>query len=182
MAIPLNDNVNIQIGKLIDQRSGPYSSVAVALASLPSYQRAIGLIVIINDGTGQTMYWFDQGILDANLVELDVSGTFTPVIGTPINHTSAGTISLDLNTFDIITITIDAEITELSFTNGVVGKEAIVRMVQGTTGGVLTAVASGVNLLNGNDIRLSSTSGNRDFLKVLVEASEAYFIEPTYND
>lgn len=181
MAIPLNDNLDIQTGKLTDQRAGPYSSVALALASLPSYQRVIGLPVVISDGVNQSEYWFLNGILDTDFVERSF-GAIDPVVGTSINHTVAGTIALDLDTFDIVTVTIDAEITELSFTNGAVGREYIIRMVQGTTGGVLTAVASGVNVLNGNAILLSNTSGDRDFLKVLVEASGTYFIEPTYND
>lgn len=114
--------------------------------------------------------------------ELDTEKRNNIVVGTPISHSSSGTRVLDLNTFDIVTITINAEITELSFTNGTVGQEYIVRMVQGTTGGVLTAVANGINVLNGNAILLSTTSGDRDFLKVLVEASGTYFIEPTYDD
>ena len=75
MAIDFNDNLQIRAPKPIDDRFGPWSTTAEALANIPRPYRYIGLVVNI-DGID---YWFDGGVDDEYLVEKQYgSGTSDP--------------------------------------------------------------------------------------------------------
>lgn len=74
MAQNINDNLRLHAPKLLDDRAGPYASVAAALAGIPAYQRVEGLEVIIEVGGVQKKYWFDGGIADVDLVEIPSGG------------------------------------------------------------------------------------------------------------
>jgi hypothetical protein len=69
MAISLNDNLQIQAGKHVDNKYGPYTSLSTALATIVSFQRVRGLTVGVIQGTSVKEYWFKDGIADSNLVE-----------------------------------------------------------------------------------------------------------------
>jgi hypothetical protein len=69
MAITLNDNLQVQANKNIDNRYGPYNSLTQALTSIAAFQRSRGLTVgVIEEGLLKE-YWFKDGVSDADLVE-----------------------------------------------------------------------------------------------------------------
>jgi hypothetical protein len=75
MAQQINDNFSIKAPKLLDDRSHkiaggvavPYTSINEALSTVSSSYRSIGLIMLINDGTGIKEYWYKNGIGDSQL-------------------------------------------------------------------------------------------------------------------
>ena len=75
MAQDINDNLRLHAPKLLDDRAGPYASVAAALAGVPAYQRCPGLEVVIEVGGVQKKYWFDGGVADEDLVEIPGGGS-----------------------------------------------------------------------------------------------------------
>src|SRR5690554_3765027 len=75
MAQNINDNLRLHAPKLLDDRAGPYASVAAALAGIPAYQRVEGLEVVIEVGGVQKKYWFDGGVADGDLVEIPGGGS-----------------------------------------------------------------------------------------------------------
>jgi len=68
MAIILNDNINVEAPKATDNRYGPYANTAVALTSVPAYQRYQGLVVGVLISGSVVEYWFKDGTADGNLV------------------------------------------------------------------------------------------------------------------
>lgn len=76
---PLQDNLDIRAPKLIDQRSGPYPSIAAALHAVKPYQRKEGLIVFIKDGSSVKEYWWDSDDLTDSGIKEKPSGGGTPV-------------------------------------------------------------------------------------------------------
>ena len=73
MAIQLNDNILVARTLPIDSRYGPYTSLAVARASLPKFSgvdvtRFIGLTVGIIENAKIVEYWFKAGTADTDLV------------------------------------------------------------------------------------------------------------------
>jgi hypothetical protein len=75
MAQNINDNLRLHAPKLLDDRAGPYASVAAALAGIPAHQRVEGLEVVIEVGGVQKKYWFDGGVADGDLVEIPGGGS-----------------------------------------------------------------------------------------------------------
>ena len=75
MAQNINDNLRLHAPKLLDDKAGPYASVAAALAGVPAYQRCPGLEVVIEVGGVQKKYWFDGGVADEDLVEIPGGGS-----------------------------------------------------------------------------------------------------------
>ncbi len=79
MSITINDNFKTNAPKDIENRSGvfsggafiPYADVASANAAILSAYRFKGLTVRITEGSGWALYWYRDGILDANLVKVD---------------------------------------------------------------------------------------------------------------
>lgn len=100
MAIILNDNLQVEINEILDQRYGPWGSVALALAGIPSYRRKVGLTVGIGLTT-TTEYWFQGGVTDSDLIEK----TSTPS-GDFLSTTTADTFSA--SAWDISADTADA--------------------------------------------------------------------------
>jgi hypothetical protein len=68
MAILLNDNINIETGKHLDNKYGPYADIATAKSSIPVFKRARGLTVGIIDSGFLVEYWFKDGTTDSDLV------------------------------------------------------------------------------------------------------------------
>lgn len=69
MAILLNDNIQIEAGKHIDNKYGPYNDLASALASIPSFKRVRGLTVGVIEGGLLKEYWFKEGVNNSDLIE-----------------------------------------------------------------------------------------------------------------
>ena len=69
MAILLNDNIQIEAGKHIDNKYGPYNDLASVLTTIPSFKRARGLTVGVIEGGLLKEYWFKEGINNNDLVE-----------------------------------------------------------------------------------------------------------------
>lgn len=69
MAILLNDNIQIEAGKHVDNKYGPYNDLASVLTSIPSFKRARGLTVGVIEGGLLKEYWFKEGINNNDLVE-----------------------------------------------------------------------------------------------------------------
>lgn len=67
MSIQFNDNFQILANKPLDARFGPYADVTTALASVPMFQRYIGLILGVGT-TSVSLYQFINGITDADLI------------------------------------------------------------------------------------------------------------------
>lgn len=68
MAITLNDNIDLASSKPLDNRYGPYNSVATAVASIPAFKRFQGLTVGIIVQGAVVDYWFRDGVADSNLI------------------------------------------------------------------------------------------------------------------
>jgi hypothetical protein len=83
MAILLNDNIQIEAGKHIDNKYGPYNDLASVLTTIPSFKRARGLTVGVIEGGLLKEYWFKEGINNNDLVEKT----------TVTNNTGVGVIS-----------------------------------------------------------------------------------------
>jgi hypothetical protein len=66
MAIGLNDNIFTNAPKPSDDRYGPFSTLATAIASVQSSVRYIGLTVGV--GSPVAEYWFKNGITDSDLI------------------------------------------------------------------------------------------------------------------
>ena len=61
----------------VDGYSGPYSTVAEALASIPQAIRFPTMEVRLTDGVDNRLYWFKDGVTDADLVEFSASSAKT---------------------------------------------------------------------------------------------------------
>jgi hypothetical protein len=94
MSIILNDNFNTQFPKPIDDRYGPYNTIAEALAAIPSHRRYIGLTIGI-DFENVEEYWWKDGLLDGDLVAKFDS------IPYPVRSVNAKTGDVVLDTDDI---------------------------------------------------------------------------------
>jgi hypothetical protein len=85
MAISLNDNLQIQAGKHVDDKYGPYNDLSSALSAIPSFKRVRGLTIGIIQSGSLKEYWFKDGTADANLVEKtatptpDISDTYSNI-------------------------------------------------------------------------------------------------------
>jgi hypothetical protein len=70
---------------LLDRRSGPWLSVADALANIPLVVREQGLLVTVKDTT--FMYVFEGGVADINLVPLQATTHWGDISGAITNQT-----------------------------------------------------------------------------------------------
>jgi hypothetical protein len=77
MAISLNDNLQIQAGKHIDNRYGPYGSLSTAVTAISGFQRSRGLTVGVIEAGLLKEYWFKDGVANGDLVEKTTSGSGT---------------------------------------------------------------------------------------------------------
>lgn len=73
--IQLTDNLRINKNAPVDDRLGVYASTAEALTAIASDRRYLGLTVLIEHLGSATEYWFENGILDADLVVKNVGTT-----------------------------------------------------------------------------------------------------------
>lgn len=93
MAILLNDNINVETGKHLDNKYGPYADLATAKSSIPEFKRARGLTVGIINGGSLIEYWFKDGTTDSDLVlKIDTtnfSSTYTNVQSNSANWQTA---------------------------------------------------------------------------------------------
>lgn len=69
MAILLNDNIQIEAGKHVDNKYGPYNDLASVLTSIPSFKRVRGLTVGVIESGLLKEYWFKEGTNNSDLVE-----------------------------------------------------------------------------------------------------------------
>ena len=83
MAILLNDNINVETGKHLDNKYGPYADIATSKSSIPEFKRARGLTVGIIVGSSLVEYWFKDGTTDTDLV-LKTSGSSGSGIDTDV--------------------------------------------------------------------------------------------------
>ena len=88
MAILLNDNINIETGKHLDNKYGPYADLATAKSSIPEFKRARGLTVGIINGGSLVEYWFKDGTTDSDLVLKINTSIFTNLSATNITVTN----------------------------------------------------------------------------------------------
>jgi hypothetical protein len=78
MAQQINDNYRLHAPKLLDDRSGPYDSLAEALTAVPEYQREQGLVIVVLVAGEAVEYWFKDGIADLDLVVKSGGGGYEP--------------------------------------------------------------------------------------------------------
>jgi len=106
MAIILNDNVDTRAPKPTDDRFGPYTTTAAALAGIPNYQRYVGLTVGV--GTPIVEWWFDSTL---TLVLKTTSGTVTGITaGTGINITGTVNPTISVTTPTQLTTNISTDV------------------------------------------------------------------------
>ncbi len=77
MAIIINDNLAVNVGKPIDSKylnvTTPWTSISAVWAGIPSSYRYIGLTVNINGAE----YWFKNSIADGDLILKSLGGTLS---------------------------------------------------------------------------------------------------------
>lgn len=73
-AIVIGKPLRVNGAKPIDYLSGPYATVAAALAAIPTALRYVGMTVNIVTGNTPVEYWFSGGTGDANLVQKSSGG------------------------------------------------------------------------------------------------------------
>lgn len=88
MAILLNDNINVETGKHLDNKYGPYADLATAKSSIPPFKRVRGLTVGIIDGSFLVEYWFKDGTNDSDLILKLNTSSFTNLSATNITVTN----------------------------------------------------------------------------------------------
>jgi hypothetical protein len=73
MAILINDNYEVNVGKPIDSKylNGqlPWSSVLAANTGIPISYRYSGLTVLVRSGTTNVEYWYKNGLSNGSLIE-----------------------------------------------------------------------------------------------------------------
>jgi hypothetical protein len=89
MAILLNDNIQIEAGKHVDNKYGPYNDLASVLTSIPSFKRVRGLTVGVIESGLLKEYWFKEGINNNDLVEK------TTVTNNTITNNTGGGVGID---------------------------------------------------------------------------------------
>lgn len=72
----------------VDGYSGPYATTAEALAAIPQAIRFPTMEVRLADGVDNRLYWFKDGITDADLVEFSASGAKTITFVANPNNTA----------------------------------------------------------------------------------------------
>jgi hypothetical protein len=106
MAIILNDNVDTRAPKPTDNRFGPYTTTAAALAGIPEYQRYVGLTVGV--GTPIVEWWFDSTL---TLVLKTTSGTVTGITaGTGISITGTVNPTISVTTPTQLTTNLSVDV------------------------------------------------------------------------
>lgn len=73
-AIVIGKPLRVNGAKPVDYLSGPYATVAAALAAIPAALRYVGMTVTIITGNTPAEYWFSGGTGDANLIPKSSGG------------------------------------------------------------------------------------------------------------
>ena len=71
----ISDNFEVRKPKLLDNKEGPWSSTAEAIAYITKDIRAQGQVVKILSGGSIVEYWWKDGIEDVNLVAKSTGGS-----------------------------------------------------------------------------------------------------------
>ena len=71
----ISDNFEVRRPKLLDNKEGPWSSTAEAIAYITKDIRAQGQIVKILDSGSIVEYWWKDGIDDGDLIEKSTGGS-----------------------------------------------------------------------------------------------------------
>jgi hypothetical protein len=70
----ISDNFEVRRAKLLDNKEGPWSSTAEAIAYITKDVRAQGQVVKILDSGSIVEYWWKDGIDDGDLIEKSTGG------------------------------------------------------------------------------------------------------------
>jgi hypothetical protein len=110
----VSDNFEVRRAKLLDNKEGPWSSTAEAIAYITKDIRAQGQVVKVLDAGSIVEYWWKDGIEDADLIEKSTGGSSSSGI---LHGTASGT---DTYTVSITGITAynDGDAYLIRFTNG----------------------------------------------------------------
>ena len=152
MAILLNDNLDIAANKPVDNRYGPYATVALAISGIPSFKRHIGLTVGIGL-TNTVDYWFKAGTGDTDLIEK------VPTVNVPVTSVAGKTGAVTLVKADVglgnVDNTSDASKPISTLTQTALdAKQAT--LVSGTT----IKTVNGNSLLGAGDIAITGGGGS----------------------
>lgn len=165
MPIVIVDNFDVNVGKNIDSRYGPYASADEATGSIASIFRYKGLTVLVT-GSGENLeYWFDPTIADTDLVLKTASvetGSF--VTTSSFNSwTGSGTFG---GTASLAVITASLSGNDLTFTKGNGNQFTLVIPGVGGPGG------QGIELeLQGNNLLLTSASSTLSTVQIYPASS-----------
>jgi hypothetical protein len=165
----INDNFDLVAAKPLDNRAGPYASVAAANAAIDTNYRYQGLTVQILVSGSAVDYWYKDGTQNADLVE-KTSGLGV-VAPTPEALVDGAAISFNLNSkfLDIKTLTTTTTAITLTLSNVVQGANQILSVVKNTASDVtITLAGSGLTFYGYDnfdynttpDVILSGASGD----------------------
>jgi len=146
----INDNFQLDAPKHLDNRTGNYSSVAEANASIPQQFRVQGLEVVVITAGQAIKYYYRDGVADADLVIMPTGGgggsvAFADITGQPSDNANLDAV-LDTKG-DMFKSVYDTD------NDGIVDKaERIEIIVRNATGSTLS---------KGKVVYLSGSTGNR---------------------
>ena len=86
----ISDNFEVRKPKLLDNKEGPWSSTAEAIAYITKDIRAQGQLVKILSGGSIVEYWWKDGREDVNLVAKSTGGSGGGDIGFEMNFLLMG--------------------------------------------------------------------------------------------
>lgn len=125
MAIVINDNFAVNVGKPVDSKymniSAPWSSVVAANAGIPLTYRYRGLTVNVNGNE----YWYQAGTADGNLVIKSLGGTVTGATNGLSVYGGGQKIGLGGTILSGTTITLGVGSTSLTIADGRTAKSGI---------------------------------------------------------
>jgi len=146
----INDNFQLDAPKHLDNRTGNYSSVAEANASIPQQFRVQGLEVVVITAGQAIKYYYRDGVADGDLVIMPTGGgggsvAFADITGQPSDNANLDAV-LDTKG-DMFKSVYDTD------NDGIVDKaERIEIIVRNATGSTLS---------KGKVVYLSGSTGNR---------------------
>lgn len=120
---------------------------------------------------------------NSNILKSEIEAVFTGNITTHVHNPAIATpafataMSLDLNTGNVIEVTLTGNITSFALTNGVVGRSYRVRLTQDAIGSRTfpETLPAGITLMDGlSKIVLSTTANVTDVLEAYVVAANTY--------
>lgn len=156
----INDNFQLDAPKHLDNRTGNYSSVAEANASIPQEYRVQGLEVVVITAGQAVKYYYRDGVADGDLVIMPTGGggsvAFADITGQPSDNANLDAV-LDTKG-DMFKSVYDTD------ADGIVDKaERIEIIVRNATGSTLS---------KGKVVYLSGATGNRPNAVLAAASSE----------